>query len=262
MKRKLNITHGILGAAILLVYLVYGQYLLNNIEYPWSSVITGLVIVSIAYLIIFSVKADVKEAVPIKPVRLTELLYSLGMMAGVFFISASVNTVTDILFTNAGNREAAIAERISASPLGVSIIVIALIPAISEEIFFRGFFLGSARSLNNDTAALIISALLFGAMHMDLYSFIPTALFGALFAFIAIKTGSVVIPMILHFINNVCSVIISYASASSASEIADEYTVSTGERIIYIVIYLIIGVILTALFGYLMTKKEKNKNTV
>lgn len=75
-------------------------------------------------------------------------------------------------------------------------------PAICEEMFFRGFILSGLRSRLSKWQSLIISALLFGAMHMLIYQFVPTALLGLLLAWIAWETGSLLPGIVFHFLNN------------------------------------------------------------
>jgi sodium transport system permease protein len=78
----------------------------------------------------------------------------------------------------------------------------ALSPAICEEMFFRGFLLSGLRSRLSKWQSIFISALLFGALHMIVYQFVPVILLGILLAWLAWETGSLVPGMVLHFLNN------------------------------------------------------------
>lgn len=80
--------------------------------------------------------------------------------------------------------------------------VIVLIAPITEELFFRSFvYSGLAENLGWKKAALI-SALFFGAAHMQLVSFIPTFLLGLVFAYLYHRSKSVFPGMLLHFLVN------------------------------------------------------------
>ena len=52
-----------------------------------------------------------------------------------------------------------------------------------------------------------ISAILFSAMHMQFYGFVPRLLLGALFGYLLVWSGSIWLPFIGHFINNALAVI-------------------------------------------------------
>lgn len=92
-----------------------------------------------------------------------------------------------------------------------NLFLIAVIPAVGEELMFRGVF---QRILNDWTKnihiAIWISAILFSAMHMQFYGFLPRMLMGALFGYIFYWSGSLWIPILAHFINNALAVSLHY----------------------------------------------------
>ncbi len=87
--------------------------------------------------------------------------------------------------------------------LGVAILVMAVIPAIGEELLFRGLvqhlFLGATKNIHFSIA---MSALLFSAVHVQFYGFVPRFLLGTLFGYIYWWTKDLLFPMVAHFINN------------------------------------------------------------
>ncbi|MFC4211789.1 CPBP family intramembrane glutamic endopeptidase [Pedobacter lithocola] len=89
----------------------------------------------------------------------------------------------------------------------VNLIMIAVLPAIGEELMFRG---GVQRSLNkafnNPHAAIWISAIIFSAIHMQFYGFLPRLLLGAGFGYLYYFSGSIWYAMLAHFINNAYAV--------------------------------------------------------
>jgi uncharacterized protein len=86
--------------------------------------------------------------------------------------------------------------------------MIALIPALGEELLFRGIVqrIFSEWSKNNH-AGIWISAALFSAMHMQFYGFIPRMLLGVLLGYMLVWSGSLWLPIIAHFFNNASAVI-------------------------------------------------------
>jgi uncharacterized protein len=98
----------------------------------------------------------------------------------------------------------------SLSGLFLNVIVIAAIPAIGEELFFRGAIQGIFSSKMNKTAAIWITAVVFSAIHLQFYGFVPRMLMGALFGFILLWSDTLWLPVVAHFTNNVMAVLFYY----------------------------------------------------
>ncbi len=80
-------------------------------------------------------------------------------------------------------------------------VVLAILPAIFEELFCRKAILNCAKKYGN-TFAVIFSALVFAVIHMNMGQAIFAFIIGIIFGVIAIKTNSIKIPILLHFLNN------------------------------------------------------------
>ena len=84
----------------------------------------------------------------------------------------------------------------------ISIIYMGILPAITEEMFFRGLILdGFARNYSK-RKAVFISALLFGLIHLNPWQFLTAFMIGLAAAWICIETNSILPCMLIHFINN------------------------------------------------------------
>lgn len=85
-------------------------------------------------------------------------------------------------------------------------IMICILAPIFEEILFRGIILKGMLNKNiNPTYAIIISGFIFGAAHLNPWQFIGAGLLGSIFGFIYYRTKSLVLPIILHALNNILS---------------------------------------------------------
>ncbi len=91
-------------------------------------------------------------------------------------------------------------------PLGVAIVLIALVPAICEELLFRGFLLSSLSSGRKWTA-IIVSAAIFGVFHFIIFRFLVTAAMGVLLAYVVWQTRSIWPAMMVHFVHNAAGVL-------------------------------------------------------
>lgn len=105
----------------------------------------------------------------------------------------------------------------AASPMLI-LLCIAVLPAIFEELLFRGYIRtafgdGKKRAI----LAITVSSLMFCIAHGSIYKVPTTLIMGIAFGYIAYKSGSVLITVILHFINNANSLISYYTLRSNNS---------------------------------------------
>ena len=94
--------------------------------------------------------------------------------------------------------------------LAVNLVVIALLAAVCEELFFRGLLQKTLSERINKHAAIWVTALIFSAVHMQFYGFLPRMLLGAALGYMVFFSGSLWLPILAHFINNAVGVIEFY----------------------------------------------------
>lgn len=89
----------------------------------------------------------------------------------------------------------------------LNVFIIALLPAVAEELMFRGGVQRTfTRMFGNPHAAIWISAAIFSAIHIQFYGFVPRLILGAGFGYIYLWSGSLWYSMLAHFLNNVYAV--------------------------------------------------------
>lgn len=129
----------------------------------------------------------------------------------------------------------------------VQILCTAIVPAISEEFFFRGALLGAMKPYGQGFA-IVMSSVIFGLIHGNLGQ-IPFAIAGGMFfAFLTVYTGSLIPSIILHCINNLLSVV-----QGILVKVVDE-------NIIYAVIiayYVLFCILAVAAFA-MLSKRDKD----
>ena len=91
--------------------------------------------------------------------------------------------------------------------LAINLVVIALLAAVCEELFFRGLLQKTLSERINKHAAIWVTAVIFSAIHVQFYGFLPRMLLGAAFGYMAVWGGSLWLPILAHFINNAAGVI-------------------------------------------------------
>ena len=82
------------------------------------------------------------------------------------------------------------------------ILIVAISPAICEESLFRGVILSSLKDKLPTWATIGIVGLLFGLFHLSVYKVVPTALSGAFFAYLVLRSGSIVCSAVAHALLN------------------------------------------------------------
>ena len=98
--------------------------------------------------------------------------------------------------------------QLDAVPLWLKLLSLAVIPAVCEELFFRGFLLSAFRSGMSKPLAVAFSGMLFGLFHVivqqSLFAerFVPTCFLGLILAAVCVRTGSVLPGMLLHVMHN------------------------------------------------------------
>ena len=92
----------------------------------------------------------------------------------------------------------------------VNIGLMALLPALAEELSFRGTLQQVLYNRRYPHLAIWITAIIFSAIHMQFYGFIPRMLMGAMFGYVFVWTGSLWVPVLMHFTNNFTAVLAYY----------------------------------------------------
>ncbi|WP_455714947.1 CPBP family intramembrane glutamic endopeptidase [Anaerosporobacter sp.] len=161
------------------------------------------------------------------------------------------DTVTDIVSNNA---------------LFLSVFVIAFIPCLFEETIFRGIFYNEYRK-SNIKVGIVLSAFLFGIMHQNFNQFSYAFAMGIVFALLIEATDSIVSTMIVHFIINANSVIMTYMlpkltkilqdlsnSVEGYEDIIDTTTTVTKEAILSSMTYYCVSAAIASILSYLVYK--------
>ena len=130
---------------------------------------------------------------------LFNILLAILPESALLFIVDSYNTETQTV--------ASIIGEFSFATFLFPTIAIAVAPAISEELLFRGFLLSNLQRNQTKLTAIIISGILFGLIHFSIVNIVALSAIGMFLAFITIRSGSIYPAIILHFLNNLMSVV-------------------------------------------------------
>jgi len=107
------------------------------------------------------------------------------------------------------------------APLLPAIMVVALAPAICEELAFRGFILSGMRHMGSKWGAIAISSVFFGLTHGLLQQSLAATVVGVVIGYIAVQTGSLFPGIVFHFTHNSLSIL----SGRLTPELVERYPV-------------------------------------
>lgn len=129
--------------------------------------------------------------------------------------------------------------------------MIALLPAVAEELMFRGALQRSfARMFNNPHVAIWFSAFIFSTIHMQFYGFFPRLFLGASFGYFYLWSGSLWYAIFGHFINN------AYAVCAAWYMQKNNIPLSEADKTIDIAWY---GYIISAVLTFLLFRYFKKQ---
>lgn len=124
---------------------------------------------------------------------------------------------------------------------------VAVLPAIGEELLFRGFVQRYFSGIfKNNHAAIWVTAILFSAFHFQFFGFVPRMLLGAFFGYIVHFSGNLSYAIVAHFINNGLTLIMLYLYQQGLMDMDIENTESVPLQTAGI--FFIIGAILFKVF--------------
>jgi len=177
----------------------------------------AVLIIPLLFILIF--KKDMKTTLRLKKrVDLSQagllILISLGSFFVVQFINAFFVEGLS-LFMGAPADTAAVPDANNIYQLLFELIVVALLPAICEEIFFRGFVMRAFERYSK-VSAVLLSSVAFAVMHGNLQQLLYAFILGIILGTVVMITDSLLASSIIHFTLNALSVILSYAPINSA----------------------------------------------
>ncbi len=145
---------------------------------------------------------------------------------------------------------------ISGGSLFSSLIIIAALAAISEELLFRSVIQQALiKIFRNAHLAIIMTAIIFSAFHLDFFGFFPRAILGLMLGYMFWMSGSIIPSMLMHFLNNAVIVMLYYLNTRGFTDIDVEHFGSTGN-----VLVIILSLIVTVAIFIFCNRFSERKN--
>lgn len=132
--------------------------------------------------------------------------------------------------------------------LAVNLVMIAILPALGEELIFRGIFQRILTKIfSSGHTAIIVTAFFFSAIHFQFYGFLPRFILGLVYGYLLFWSGTLWLPVIAHFANNAISVIIVYVQVADPALVRPEIPVM--QKLASLVVPVIAGSIILFYFS-------------
>lgn len=93
-------------------------------------------------------------------------------------------------------------ESLRTDQIGAFLLAFALLPAVCEELAFRGYILTGLLKRFRPRSAIVVSAFLFGLYHMNVFQFVPAFCLGIVLGLITVRSRSLAPAMMMHFLHN------------------------------------------------------------
>ncbi len=155
-------------------------------------------------------KISLRESLGFKKLKaLPALLITLMSVPG-YFVALALNYLVVLLLQQVGNVPTSpVPSPQTVTELIIGILIIAVSPAICEEILHRGLLL-RAYEKRGSYKAIIITGFFFGIFHMDITNFLAPIFWGVIFGYFALRTGSIFAGMLAHFLNNAIAELLQF----------------------------------------------------
>lgn len=240
-KDKLTVTAGFMPAFVLLILLGF-QYAVNNGYVSSGLPVYGLTMAA-AFLFPFVLllamgKGSEGMSYRFVPMRLRWLTFTVLMAITLAFMSFLLNWGVARLFSGEYTVQSTLA--IGEQPLWLILCISVLLPALLEELFFRGALLPALEG-GSFWSAMLISALSFALVHGDLTNLIGPFVCGLIYAYMTYITGSVWSAVLAHMINNALTFVVGYMLQKYAAVGLWEYFLLAVVILFFVFLFLAMG---------------------
>ena len=211
-----GISDGFMVYVLAFISLIYVSPILNMKLGIMGNTINQFIMALIPILVAVYIKADFKKLFSIKKIKIKDIIRA----AVTWFVGSLIMSVFVMILLKLFPDQMKVSEQLneiikSSGGLFTQIILFALVPAICEEILFRGFVLSAFRDKKtfgqknekHIVFAIVVSGILFGIMHLDFIRIIPTSILGMVMAYNVYKSKSIFTSVGIHFFNNLLSVL-------------------------------------------------------
>ncbi len=193
---------GIFLVALLLLWFL-GQRV-QGVDLLWGMVFTQVVLVAgVAVGALVWLGQPVRETLALRRPHSVDLGLAVAAGLGAPGLSALVAAAQEPLLPSSSAFLQTLEQSMTLdASLPVVVLVFALLPALCEELLFRGALLGLLRRSVGPVLACLVVGALFGAVHLHLIRVLPTGILGVVLCAAALRSRSLWVPVTIHALHN------------------------------------------------------------
>jgi uncharacterized protein len=195
----IQILLGIIIGVLKLIFKIYDDSFAMGVLTVFSSIVSFGVALIIGFK---ETKRKFNEIFKLNRVSLFLWIATVVFITGFTIVTSETDNVLNYFLPPPEKFRYLFDTLLAGQPLIISIIAIGIIPAFTEELFFRGLILDGLKNNYSKRKAIIVSALLFGIIHLNPWQFYSGFIFGLIAAWICIETNSILLCLFIHFFNN------------------------------------------------------------
>ena len=172
----------------------------------------GVAVQQIIFLVLtvgfaWYMKADVKRLFSLRTPKVSKVIGSVFLWGSAFLMMLVITEPLSKVFPESMSDVQSMQEMFAEQPFIVLLLVVALLPAICEELLFRGFLFGTLKEKWKPFTAIFVSALIFGIYHMSAVKMVTISVLGMALAYSVYCSESIATSMLMHFCNNAIAMV-------------------------------------------------------
>lgn len=206
-----NFSDAVLVIAISMLLILYVGSILQMKYLMGGLLATQLMIIAVPVFFAWYTKKDMRETFSLKVPKMPHVFGAVFMEIGIFIVVMLLSLVLTAIWPedaqNVGNSFDILLEGVGFVP---ALLIMALAPAVCEEALFRGYLYSASKKKFKPYTTMLIVAAVFGIYHLSLVKFFTTGILGFVFCYVVYRTGSIVTSSIMHFLNNLVSVLVMF----------------------------------------------------
>jgi len=202
-RRSPAVWKGLVSFGVCIVLLVLANIFLPESLGLYFSAIVEMVLILLALGSALVSRQPLKNVFPIRKPRWNHILGLIVLYyAGTYGVSV-ITYLTGLLFPEQMfDTINGMNSYMNSVPAIEGFVIVAILPPICEEALHRGFIMHNLSPMKHTAWKLILMGILFGVFHLEPYRFFITGTMGILLAYLMHETENLLIPALLHFVNN------------------------------------------------------------
>ena len=216
----------ILCGLLILVSLFFGRLAMGSVPLSWTSIVQSTIAIQLgmmlapALIMATMLTRSVRKAIRLNATRPVELIAAASLAICLHPTYATFAAAVGNEY-KLGDQTTSVLMQfdsiISSTPIWAVLLVLALIPAICEELVFRGFIFAGLERNGGHVRAILLTAVIFGLSHGVLQQTITASVMGVLLGWLAYRTGGIACTVVFHAMHNSISMLMAACSSNGTN---------------------------------------------